>query len=157
MKAFIVCILVYVFLWIVFALLSYQPDYKCPEGLCQRNITHQGNCGACSNTHDFNAYIRTKDTLSTKARDCAIWNPDVSCLDELSTPCAQCWVDNMKCSRNNCLFVCAWALHFPHNHPKCIDCDELYCGDAFKKCAGLNRRRANVTTDIPRGDCSTKN
>ena len=37
MKAFIACILVYVFLWIVFALLSYQPDYKCPGDYARKH------------------------------------------------------------------------------------------------------------------------
>ncbi len=150
----IICIpFIYAILWIIFLLLDYNPEYKCPEGVCIGNITHKGKCGNCSNVHDLQAYEDTKDTLSTKARECAIWDATTSCLDELTTPCAQCWVDNMKCTRNHCWFVCAWALHFPNIHTKCIDCDELHCGNNFTKCAGLNRRRANITTDIPRKEC----
>ena len=141
--------------WIVFFSLEYDPPYACPEGFCpefSQGLSHRGECGACSNNHDYHAYKSTKDTLSTTARDCA-WAPSVACMDMLTEPCATCWIENMKCTRDHCLFVCLWGLHYAQLHPQCIDCDEMFCGDAFKKCAGLNRRRANITTDIRRDEC----
>ena len=32
-----------------------------------------------------------------------------------------------------------------------MQCDELLCGSAFVTCAGANRRRLGITTDIGRG------
>ena len=34
----------------------------------------------------------------------------------------------------------------------CLECDETNCGPAFKKCAGANRRRCGISTDINRSD-----
>jgi hypothetical protein len=32
----------------------------------------------------------------------------------------------------------------------CLQCDEDRCGSAFKSCAGANRRRCGIKTDIDR-------
>jgi hypothetical protein len=32
----------------------------------------------------------------------------------------------------------------------CLACDEAYCGAMFIECAGANRRRAGITSDIGR-------
>ena len=32
----------------------------------------------------------------------------------------------------------------------CLQCDEDMCGPAFKKCAGANRRRSCIPSDIMR-------
>ena len=36
----------------------------------------------------------------------------------------------------------------------CLRCDEDLCGPAFKKCAGANRRRSGIVSDIVRNDTS---
>jgi hypothetical protein len=75
----------------------------------------------------------------------------------LSNGCNQCWIDNMKCTISSCLATCLWHNMFK-NLPwsvnatlnPCIQCDEELCGPAFVKCAGANRRRAGIVSDISR-------
>merc|ERR1719330_370674 len=77
--------------------------------------------------------------------------------------CMQCWSDNIMCTRKSCSDVC-WIKFFdPSNPPsdiencdpldfhcKCLKCDEEYCGPAFIKCAGANRRSTGIISDISR-------
>jgi hypothetical protein len=35
---------------------------------------------------------------------------------------------------------------------KCLECDENICGPAFVQCAGANRRRQGIRSDIRRED-----
>lgn len=77
--------------------------------------------------------------------------------------CMDCWTDNIMCTRNSCLDVCWIKIFDPENPPadidncgvfdfacKCLKCDEEYCGPAFIKCAGANRRSTGILSDIPR-------
>jgi len=77
--------------------------------------------------------------------------------------CMQCWTDNIMCTRNSCIDKC-WIKLFDSSNPKvditncgtfdfncqCLKCDEEYCGPAFIKCAGANRRSTGIVSDIGR-------
>ena len=77
----------------------------------------------------------------------------------LSAGCAPCWVDNVMCDQRACLFTCLWSLArgeknnrdaAPDQLSTCLKCDEVMCGPAFITCAGANRRRCGITSDITR-------
>lgn len=127
---------------------------------------HGGSCGACSNEHDINVYRETRQTMSLLAYKCSImyvfFGNEKSAFDcfksaDLTNQCNQCWVDNMKCSASSCLGKCIWhnmINKMPWSDKsvlnECIKCDEEKCGPAFIQCAGANRRRAGVVSDIDR-------
>jgi len=128
---------------------------------------HGGFCGACSNEHDINVYRETRETMSLLAYQCMVkylfYGTEKSAFDcfktaGLSNQCNQCWIDNMKCSASSCLGKCIWhnlINKMPWNDNTntlnpCIQCDEELCGPAFVKCAGANRRRAGIVSDIGR-------
>ena len=99
-----------------------------------------------------------------------------------SPACRTCWVDNVACDMRHCVFTClrhiiqgsgnnapppraagnvsgpdgALALQGPGlGRPAlnpCLECDEKMCGPAFTVCAGANRRRAGILTDIARDE-----
>mmetsp|Transcript_4770 Transcript_4770/g.7200 ORF Transcript_4770/g.7200 Transcript_4770/m.7200 type:complete len:292 (+) Transcript_4770:44-919(+) len=101
-----------------------------------------------------------------------------SCLSDIGfTPgCSTCWRENIKCTQSKCLFKCMKArlLSEPNNvHPSanqdiiqvdgehsereqafmlnaCLECDEKLCGPDFIDCAGANRRRLGIVSDIKR-------
>jgi len=82
-----------------------------------------------------------------------------------SPPCEDCWLDNMVCDVQRCAFTCLKSVYIDRD-PKnvvvgddgatvinrCYECDELLCGPAFVDCAGANRRRMGVRTDLSRDD-----
>lgn len=103
----------------------------------------------------------------------------MACLAAIgfTAPCAQCFEDNIVCDRRACLRPClafaarerlwrAWAWlqralgRTPAPGPMqelhrlatnaCLACDEENCGPAFMACAGANRRRAGIPSDIER-------
>jgi len=127
---------------------------------------HGGSCGACSNEHDISVYHKTKETMSVIAYQCTLkyllGGSEKSAFDcfqttGLTNNCNQCWIDNMKCTASSCLMTCLWH-NMVNNLPwsvnttlnPCIKCDEDLCGPAFVKCAGANRRRAGIVSDISR-------
>lgn len=129
---------------------------------------HAGPCGACSNAADIATYRRTANTLTGITEGCAFVNLVLgeaaggACLRKrsgLSSACVDCWVENMSCTASHCLSVCLEARMRgdPRNLPNgklndCLACDEAYCGGPFIRCAGANRRRAGITSDIQRPD-----
>uniref|UniRef100_A0A061RHZ8 Uncharacterized protein n=1 Tax=Tetraselmis sp. GSL018 TaxID=582737 RepID=A0A061RHZ8_9CHLO len=127
---------------------------------------HSGNCGRCSNRQDIQIYNSTKNTLTTTAKLCAYLTLLVGewagrrCMKTVNFTdgCRECWMDNIKCDiGSRCLWVClksSLKLE-PRNLPDgrlndCLQCDEDVCGPAFLKCAGANRRRSGIRSDIDR-------
>jgi hypothetical protein len=143
-------------------------EYSSQQEACNNHTypLHQGFCGACSNEHDINVYHETKLTMSLIAYQCMVKyltgteKSAFACFKTqgLTNNCNQCWIDNMKCSASSCLWKCIWHNMInkmpwsDHNSTlnPCIRCDEELCGPAFVKCAGANRRRAGIVSDISR-------
>ena len=100
------------------------------------------------------------------------------CFREIgfSMACRECWVENVVCDIKHCVFTCLRHViegssnnartglqsknssrnsttDVTQNLPKlspCLECDEKMCGPAFTTCAGANRRRSGIKTDIER-------
>jgi hypothetical protein len=132
-------------------------------------IAHCETCGACSNPHDVRIYDETKDNLTDTTIDCAkrslIWGRRTAgkCMERrvgFTPPCQKCWVENILCDLRYCLFSCVWYKTFGgHNSQSadgtrelnpCTLCDEKRCGPEFIQCAGANRRRSGIISDIER-------
>ena len=71
-----------------------------------------------------------------------------------------CWVENVMCDLRNCVFTCLlYRMGFGGGKNSgdelshCLECDEKRCGPAFIRCAGANRRRSGIYSDIER-NCS---
>ena len=124
-----------------------------------------GPCGSCSNEHDVHIYWQTKNNLTRVTRWCAVASLLSEKLGEkcmkhyvgFTDDCNKCWMENIKCDRKNCKWICIWSLI--KNEPyvdedgklnSCLQCDEDVCGPAFKECAGANRRRSCIASDIMR-------
>jgi hypothetical protein len=132
-------------------------------------LAHCGPCGACSTEQDLAAYVRTRLTLTATTTQCALKvlaggrDAVAACMDAsvgLSAACTRCWVDNVVCDQHACLFTCLWGVLRGERNNRdaaqgqlspCLACDEALCGPAFVTCAGANRRRSGVTSDIGRG------
>ena len=61
------------------------------------------------------------------------------------------------CDLRYCLFTCMWQGMWqsvdsaPNGQlNQCTHCDEVRCGPAFVQCAGANRRRCGILSDIDR-------
>lgn len=131
-----------------------------------QTIIHCGPCGECSNGHDIDVYRATAQTLTTTSKQCALKiltggrASATTCMAErvgFTPACTMCWIDNMACDQGACLFTCLWSLMRGEKNNRdskelstCLKCDELMCGPAFITCAGANRRRLGITTDIGR-------
>jgi hypothetical protein len=143
------------------------------ETVCQDestgNVLNCGQCGSCSNIHDIRIYDETRSTQTETMTDCAfgdlLFDDDAfDCLKErvgMTDGCAKCWVLNYHCNKDNCLRTCVKHRFFPFlpslnswegSGPldPCIACDEKLCGPLFVGCAGANRRRAGVVSDLDR-------
>ena len=134
------------------------------------HVLNCGHCGHCSNVQDIRIYHETAESLTTIMTNCArnnfLWGEDtLRCLQKasgLSTECAKCWVGNYECNTQHCLKTCVKHRFFPflpswrdwNSAPldPCIACDEKLCGPGFVECAGANRRRAGIVSDIQRDD-----
>eukprot|EP00594_Rhizosolenia_setigera_P018254 CAMPEP_0178975390 /NCGR_PEP_ID=MMETSP0789-20121207/23107_1 /TAXON_ID=3005 /ORGANISM="Rhizosolenia setigera, Strain CCMP 1694" /LENGTH=121 /DNA_ID=CAMNT_0020664073 /DNA_START=201 /DNA_END=566 /DNA_ORIENTATION=+ len=74
--------------------------------------------------------------------------------------CEECWIDNIECTFSNCMFTCIKSnvlVGESNNNDDdelndCLYCDEVMCGEKFTLCAGANRRRAGIESDIDRDD-----
>ena len=141
-----------------------------------QTIVHCGPCGQCSNSHDIDVYHETAQTATKSATWCGKkflafgTESGASCMFEeigFTPACTTCWLENMACDKNACLFTCLWSLMRGEKNNRdalelstCLKCDELLCGPAFITCAGANRRRLGITTDIGRTSaefCNVKN
>jgi len=144
-------------------------SYSSQEAACKDGTyaLHAGPCGACSNPHDIYVLNITKNTLTTTATKCALLYLEndgerkaFDCMKEstgFTDSCNWCWIDNMGCDAVTCKTPCAIvkAKGEPDTDPdgnlnKCLACDENYCGDPFIRCAGANRRRSGIISDIER-------
>jgi len=131
------------------------------------SIAHCGDCGSCSNQHDINIYDETKNTLLDTTITCAkrsfIWGRKTSgkCMKDnvgFTPECNDCWVENIMCDLRKCVFTCVWYGLFQvkvdtgdtKKLNPCTTCDEVRCGPEFVTCAGVNRRRAGILSDIDR-------
>eukprot|EP00540_Astrosyne_radiata_P021227 CAMPEP_0116836702 /NCGR_PEP_ID=MMETSP0418-20121206/8245_1 /TAXON_ID=1158023 /ORGANISM="Astrosyne radiata, Strain 13vi08-1A" /LENGTH=316 /DNA_ID=CAMNT_0004466505 /DNA_START=45 /DNA_END=995 /DNA_ORIENTATION=+ len=134
-------------------------------------VAHCEGCGACSNPHDVGIYYETRNTLTNTAIECAkrglIWGRRTSgaCMKKrvgFTPACHDCWVENIVCDLKFCAFVCTWNRFFARIHGSsdegkrelnpCTRCDEKRCGPDFIQCAGANRRRSGIFSDIQRED-----
>ncbi len=132
-----------------------------------KQVMHCGYCGACSNIDDIKIYYDTRHTLTNISRNCSLHllkpfsgqEKVKKCMQKkvnLSPECLECWLNNMKCTKKNCLSICLLAFLSNSNNlmRRCFLCDELKCGPEFLKCAGANRRNCGITTDIQRENIS---
>jgi hypothetical protein len=141
-------------------------------------VAHCGDCGACSTPHDINLYDETRNTLLKSTTQCAkralIWGRATAetCMEKsvgFTAECNDCWIENIMCDLRKCVFTCMWYGLFktiddsapatstdgtttPSKNAlnPCTACDEQRCGPAFVKCAGANRRRSGIVSDIQR-------
>jgi len=129
---------------------------------------NNGPCGKCSNSHDIEIYKETAQTLTNTTTNCAFKyvmfgeHQSRECFEHVGlTPgCSECWIDNIGCDAAHCVDTCLVQTlrprAFDHNNNadgdlnECLKCDEQRCGTAFIKCAGANRRRAGIESDIGR-------
>jgi len=116
------------------------------------NVSHCGECADCSNMDDIWILEETKNTLTETTTECAkmMMNPFkygvgrdsvAECMREkvgFTLPCEDCWVDNVICDYNNCLFTCLKTTFLlGENNNKgsgedlndCLYCDEVMCGE----------------------------
>jgi hypothetical protein len=127
-------------------------------------VLHAGACGACSNPADVEVLRRTRETLTLKARSCGLRyfligrGAAERCLAPVgfSKACAACWIDDMVCAITHCTLKCLESRLSgePNNVGgrlnDCLQCDETNCGPEFGRCAGANRRRSGIVSDIER-------
>jgi len=129
-----------------------------------RKVLHATACGACSNAADVEVLRRTRDTLTLDARACGLRyflmgrGAATRCLEPVgfTPPCTACWIDDMACAIAHCTTTCLWSrlTGAPNNVDgrlnDCLQCDETHCGPEFGRCAGANRRRSGIVSDIAR-------
>jgi len=131
-------------------------------------VAHCGDCGKCSTRQDIDIYAKTRNTLTSKSKTCALrslWGGPEAVRDCFKkkvgfTPgCNTCWTENVMCDRRFCVFTCLKSILLGESNNRgedklsnCLLCDERMCGPAFIKCAGANRRRCGITSDIGRDD-----
>lgn len=150
--------------------LEFQTVSRSNQTMGSQIVAHCGSCGACSTRHDISLYDYTQDTLYEDSTICAkralIWGRKTAtqCMEEsvgFTEDCQHCWVENIMCDLRFCVFTCMWYGLFnsmdggdsdskPLN--PCTQCDEKRCGPAFIECAGANRRRSGIRSDIERDE-----
>jgi hypothetical protein len=131
-------------------------------------IMHCGPCGACSNQHDIDIYNNTRNTLTNTSTDCAALGAVFGiktaewCFEKyvgFTPQCQVCWINDVECNMKDCALKCisykifgslVWKPKHPDDLNPCLQCDETDCGPAFKACAGANRRRCGIVSDIDR-------
>ena len=127
---------------------------------------HCGECGHCSNAHDMEIYDATKDTLTGTATRCSLRiftggaEAVKDCFREsvgFTEACNDCWTANVVRNQRHCKFTCTLSMLAGEKNndetgelTSCLLCDEKMCGPEFLRCAGANRRRAGITSDIQR-------
>mmetsp|Transcript_14276 Transcript_14276/g.18029 ORF Transcript_14276/g.18029 Transcript_14276/m.18029 type:complete len:228 (-) Transcript_14276:1324-2007(-) len=129
-------------------------------------VAHCGECGECSTSNDIKIMKETKDTLTKTVTICALYSlffgdkATEACLEKrigFTPACSLCWSDNVRCTRENCRFTCLKYFIMRESNNRggvelnsCLECDEKLCGPAFIQCAGANRRRLGIESDIKR-------
>jgi len=148
-----------------------EDPYHEEENESSNVVAHCGACGSCSNPNDVLIYDNTRNTLFQDSTKCAKMalifgrKTATKCMAEAVgfTPgCNDCWVENIMCDLRYCIFTCLWYGLFSQvdgGHDSnssstalnpCTHCDEMRCGRKFVMCAGANRRRAGMLSDIER-------
>jgi len=138
-------------------------------------VAHCGGCGQCRNAQDIGIYRDTRNTLTATATSCAmrafLGRSHVSeCFADkvgFSPTCNDCWTNKVMCDLRSCTFTCLQMIIFRQKNNvaaeaaeqgrdlnACLLCDEKLCGAAFTLCAGANRRRAGIVSDIGRDESS---
>ena len=136
-------------------------------------ILHCDACGACSNTHDIGIrwlikgiYNRTRNSLTATTTQCAYLGLiggerlAARCMQRrvgFTSSCNTCWMENIMCDIKHCTAKClkcklGMKCDVQGGLDACLRCDEEICGPAFKKCAGANRRRSGIRSDIQRSE-----
>ena len=132
-------------------------------------VSHCGVCGFCSNFNDIDIYNYTKNTLTKTSTSCAtkaFWGGSDAvkqCFKDnagFTDDCNTCWTENVMCDMRSCVFTCLkMILTGQRNNDgkdgelnDCLLCDEKLCGPAFIDCAGANRRRSGIVSDIGRNE-----
>jgi len=129
-------------------------------------VVHCGDCGDCSTSGDISIYKKTRNSLTGTATSCATKvftggrSAVHSCFETdvgFTAECNDCWTDNVMCDLVNCAFTCTKSLFLGQQNNKgdtslnaCLFCDERMCGPQFIECAGANRRRCGIVSDIER-------
>ena len=127
-------------------------------------IMHCEACGHCSNSHDIDIYNKTRNNLTRTTTNCAylglIGGPRRAshCMEKnvgFTNECNRCWVENIMCDVKKCSLKCikcrlGFKCDVVGGLDACLKCDEDLCGPAFKECAGANRRRSGIKSDIVR-------
>jgi hypothetical protein len=127
---------------------------------------HCGECGQCSNAQDMEIYRATRDTLTGTATRCSLRiftggaEAVKDCFRErvgFTEGCNDCWTANVVRNQRHCKFTCTLSMLAGEKNndetgelTSCLLCDEKMCGPEFLRCAGANRRRAGITSDIQR-------
>lgn len=127
---------------------------------------HGGSCGHCSTHQDINMYNETRNYITEFTTKCSFvylffgeWAAR-KCMAPVNftSRCLDCWVANISCDLNTkCLWICMRMKMrgTPRNLRDgrlndCLQCDEDVCGKPFIDCAGANRRRSGILSDIDR-------
>mmetsp|Transcript_21181 Transcript_21181/g.30275 ORF Transcript_21181/g.30275 Transcript_21181/m.30275 type:complete len:263 (+) Transcript_21181:186-974(+) len=132
-------------------------------------VAHCGECGKCSSFHDIEVIKSTTQTLTKDSTSCATVglltglnrNLIAKCMESrvgFTNSCQDCWVENIVCSLSKCKFSCMKSVFILNESVNingrklnpCLECDEKLCGPRFLECAGANRRRIGVHSDIVR-------
>jgi len=145
----------------------YTTDEVCLDSESS-NVLNCGQCGPCSNKHDITIYYETRQTLTETMTSCGsgdflFGRSAFDCLKQevgMTDGCTTCWVLNYQCNIQNCVMTCLKERFFPflpswtawNSEPltPCIACDEKLCGPVFVGCAGANRRRTGIVSDLQR-------
>ena len=133
----------------------------------ESEVAHCGECGHCSTLQDMSIMGYTKESLTRDSTDCAkrsFFGKEAvrSCMEEkvgFTSSCNDCWVDNVMCTLKSCAFTCIKSVFLKGESNNvdgskelnaCLECDEKMCGPQFIQCAGANRRRSGIISDIGR-------
>ena len=148
----------------------YVTDELCRDAVSSK-VLNCGPCGRCSNPHDIRIYRETRLTLTDIMTRCAaaefLYGRDAgdsgACLvreSGLTAACAECWAEDYRCDQRHCWATCvkgrflpflpAWRRWDAGPLDHCLACDERFCGPDFLECAGANRHRVGVLSDIER-------
>lgn len=152
----------------------YQTDEVCRDDDGD-HVLNCGSCGHCSNVNDIRHYKESAQTLTKTMTLCTMRGFFVDgssgilkCLrqnSKLTLPCAKCWVGNAECNFKHCSNTCLKHRMMPSFIPSlgrwdddrldpCHACDETFCGPGFVACAGANRRRVGIVSDILRDEAN---